>query len=113
MNLELQLECKLQLTRRARVCRGESRAGNGREACRHAKSTARKRCQRDDGGSVGSQWPWLAKVRMVEHVKRIRAELKVDSLGDLRVLDQGKIDVSKPGAIDYVATEVAKAAGGR
>ena len=112
MNLELQFQRELQLTRRARVCRGEARAGDGRKAGRNDEdrwltngSNIRKR---DDGGSVGSEWPRLAKVWMVENIKRISAELQVESFRELCVLDQGKIHVCESRSINSVTTEVAK-----
>ena len=109
MNLELQLECELQLARRARVRRWESRGENVRETCRNREASSWKRRQSDDGGPISGHRAGLTEIRVIEEIKHIRAELEVDSLGDFGVLDQGKIYVRESWSINCVAAEIPEA----
>src|SRR6266852_1736134 len=50
----------------------------------------------------------LTEVRMVEEIKGIRAELQVDGLGYLGVLNQCQIEVRESGTIENVAPQIAE-----
>src|SRR5207244_1911794 len=91
MNLELQFQRKLQLARRSRVGRRESRAGDGRETLRNCCRSTHRSNERNDSGSVSvcGQWTRLTEVRVVAEVKRVGTELKIEPLSNLCVLHQG------------------------
>ena len=53
------------------------------------------------------------KLRMIENVEEFGAKLKIQPLGQLRVLRQRKINIPKAGAVDGVATKIPEIACGR
>src|SRR5262249_51469150 len=92
-NLELQLQCELDLPRRPEVSGREPRALDDPER------SARRRQD------------WIAKVRMVEYVEKFRAELQVEPLGYFCVLGHRKIGVEKVRSDNRVSSERSRMTG--
>jgi len=86
-SLELQLQCELDLPSRPEVSRGEPRALDDPEG------TARRRQH------------CIAKIRMVEDVEHLRAELQVEPLGYPRVFRHRKIGVREVWSHNRISSE--------
>ncbi len=105
--LELQLERKLELTRRARIRRWEARASDlSNCGCRNSAG------KRDNTGHETYE-ARLPEVWMIEKVKGVCPELQVQALGEFGVFHNRKIHVGETRADESVPAEVADSAWSR
>ena len=87
------LQCELKLTGRGRGRRDQSRGGYGRSV----------------GAEQGVIGYRRGKVRVIEHVEELRAELKVEAVGDspdLIVFDEREIEVREAGTDQAVSSRI-------
>src|SRR6478672_9621027 len=91
-SLEQDLDRELDLPRGSRIARREARVGD------HAERGAA-----DRGDPSG-----LSKVRLVEQIERLHAELRARSTNEVEILDQRQIGVAEPRAVKRVPTQVAE-----
>lgn len=85
--LELQLQCELNLSGRAEIARGEASRGDLPERC----AGWRERESR------------VSKVRVIEDVKHLRPELQIGSLGEFRVFNHREVGIYEVRTRDGVA----------
>lgn len=98
---KLELECELDRTRAADlVKRAEAAVGAaGTEAAR--QSLRRPAEQRIGQAIVG-----IAKVGMIKDVEEFGTETKIESLGEMKLALEGKIDLRRAEATKHVAPKI-------